>query len=169
MVPSAIDPGGSGPETGEVLFFDGGMRTTRAKSSSTLAGFIEFIVTDKIVGTAGEDARPTEAGTAGATVMGLVSSFGVPSASWRLQIRWVAPRGLLPATGSAEARSRIYDSRPNGGQGCALAAALSLRCGAIRTGLCQRRDAGRHWLEARQSLRAGRMQSHARRFSGGPR
>ena len=64
MVPSAIDPGGSGPETGEVLFFDGGVRTTRAKSSSTLAGFIEFIMTDKIVGTAGEDARPTDAGTA---------------------------------------------------------------------------------------------------------
>src|ERR1700676_3424605 len=72
----------------------------------------------------------------------------------------------LPKSGS---RKPNYDSRPISGQSGALAALLSLRSSAVRAGLRTRRDARRHWLEARQPFRAGRVQDHAYRFFSRPR
>jgi hypothetical protein len=47
MTPSGTLPGGCGHETGESLFFDGGVRTPRAMSSFTLSAFMESIIIDK--------------------------------------------------------------------------------------------------------------------------
>src|SRR5579864_2650956 len=97
--------------------------------------------------------------------MTFVLSGNPPVTSWRF-FRSVQ----LVATPTSERRKlNSYDSHPTSRKSGALAASLSLWSGALRAGVRERRDAGRDRMETCLPFGAGRMQSDARRFSGGSR